>query len=72
MCPNKKNEEWEYIRDHYPDLWQQACEIDAECRENDERGGVWLHRSRKPLAEAIGESELEGIDPRCETGMCFV
>lgn len=72
MCPNKKDDEWQYIRDNYPELWAEACEIDVETRENDERGGVWLHRSRKPLAEALDANGPDESDPRCETGMCFV
>lgn len=72
MCPNKKDHEWAYIRDHYPGLWAQACEIDEDCRENDERGGVWLHRARVPLAEALDRDAAPESDPRCETGMCFV
>lgn len=72
MCPNKKDDEWQYIRDHYPDLWAQACEIDQECRENDDRGGVWLHRARVPLSVALDRHADAESDPRCETGMCFV
>lgn len=72
MCPNKNDDEWAYIRDHYPELWAEACEIDQECRENDDRGGVWLHRARVPLAEALDRDAKTESDPRCETGMCFV
>ena len=36
MCPRKKNSEWRVIRDVYPDLFEQACVIDEEIREDDE------------------------------------
>jgi len=72
MCPNKQDDEWAYIRDNYPELWAQACEIDQETRENDERGGVWLHRARVPLSVALDRDAASESDPRCETGMCFV
>lgn len=72
VCPNKKDDEWSYIRDNYPKLWDEACAIDEEIRENDTRGGVWLHRSRVPLREALGTNAPEVIDPRCESGNCFV
>lgn len=72
MCPNKKDDEWQYIRDHYSELWAEACAIDQECRENDDRGGVWLHRARVPLSVALDRDAAAESDPRCETGMCFV
>lgn len=52
MCPHRTNEEWRVIRDYAPEQWQQAVAIDAEIRSNDQRGGVYLHRSLVPLAEA--------------------
>ena len=36
MCPNKRNVEWRYIRDHYPDDWRAACALDTELRADDE------------------------------------
>lgn len=73
MCPHRDNAEWRHVRDNHPDQWQQAIEIDTEIREADERGGLWLHVSRVPLAEA----DLEAVDRRlpdrqCGLGTCFV
>ncbi len=75
MCPNKRNDEWVYIRDNHQELFAKACEIDAETREIDQeagKSGVWLHPGRKPLRQAVDEGEQQEIYARCETGMCFV
>lgn len=73
MCPHRNNEEWRFIRDTYPDQWQDAIRIDEEIRENDDRGGVYLHQSRVPLAEA----NLDTVDrqperKQCGLGYCFI
>lgn len=73
MCPHRTNEEWRYVRDHEPDHWRQAIQIDQELRDEDERGGVWLHQSRVPLAEA----DLDAPDRRepnrqCALGLCWI
>jgi hypothetical protein len=76
MCPNKRNAEWRYLRDHQPDYFEQACRIDEEAREEDiERGGsgVWLHHSCVPLREAdLDEPERAEVVRQCGLGMCFV
>lgn len=76
MCPNKSNEEWRYLRDNYPAVFVQACDLDDEVRENDLFNGgtgVWLHHSRVPLRDA----DLEADDRRepsrqCGLGMCMI
>lgn len=73
MCPNKRNAEWAHIRDNYPEQWAEACRIDEELRENDEMGGVYLHFSKVPLAEADLSVKEDGETVRrCSLGMCFV
>jgi hypothetical protein len=73
MCPHKRNSEWRHIRDNYPDKWNEACELDAEIRANDEHGGVFLHHDRVPLSEAnIDLDESEGKIQQCTLGVCFV
>lgn len=73
MCPHRTNEEWRFIRDTYPIQWLDAIAVDEEIRANDELGGVFLHQSRKPLAEA----DLDAIDrgpeyKQCGLGNCFI
>ena len=79
MCPNMGNSEWRYVRDTYPDAWEQACKLDEEIREEDQaqgHAGVWLHHSRMalrlaPIDEDDGRDvKLEGR--QCGLGMCFV
>lgn len=73
MCPHKRNAQWRHLRDNYPAQFEQACQLDEEIRENDERGGVWLHHSRVPLRQAnIDTDESQNTVRQCSLGMCFV
>lgn len=73
MCPNQRNEEWRQVRDDYPELFQLAIELDEEEREADDRGGVYLHRSKVPLREAdLSGDESRDTAKQCGLGMCFV
>jgi hypothetical protein len=73
MCPNKRNGEWRFIRDNYPERWQAAINMDNEFRAADQHNAVYLHHSRVPLAEAdLGEKETREVARQCSLGMCFV
>lgn len=50
-CPHLQDDEWLEIKEHDPSDFAKAIELDNELRENDDRGGVWLHKSRQPLGE---------------------
>jgi predicted metalloprotease len=73
------NSEWRYVRDNYPEQWDQACRLDEEIRAEDQaqgHAGVWLHVSRKPLRSAPIDDD-DGRDAKiegrqCGLGMCFV
>lgn len=76
LCPLKHNREWRIIRDVYPDLFAEACRIDAEIREEDrERGGsgMWLHHSLVPLSEANlnADDSPKGVR-QCSLSMCMI
>jgi hypothetical protein len=72
MCPHQENKEWREVRND-PELWRQAIELDEEVRANDERGGVYLHPSRKPLVFADIDATDRGEPNRqCAFGLCFV
>ncbi len=72
ICPHQHNAEWREVRND-PALWAQALELDAEIRENDERGGVWLHPSRKPLELAdLDADDRREPNRQCAFGLCFV
>lgn len=73
MCPHRTNEEWRHIRDNYPDQWQEAIEIDEEIREADLQGGVYLHKSRVPLAVAdLDKDDSRERGKQCGFGYCFI
>ena len=72
MCPHQHNAEWREVRAD-PDLWRQAIELDVELRENDERGGGFLHAQRVPLEQAaIDANDRAEPNRQCAFGLCFV
>jgi hypothetical protein len=77
MCPHRRNSEWRYIRDNYPEDWKKAIQLDEELRNaapldtmDDDR--LWLHRNRVPLTEADIDTPDKGENRQCGMGMCFV
>ena len=73
MCPHRTNEEWRFIRDNYPDQWREAIAVDEEVREADLQGGVYLHKSRVPLAEAdLDADDSKDKARQCGLGFCFI
>lgn len=78
MCPYRRNSQWRRLRDHYPEDFEKACQLDDEIRANDKQGGVWVHHSRVPLREAdLSDPEppvsnLFGEVTGCDSGMCWV
>jgi hypothetical protein len=73
MCPHQRNEEWAYTRATRPDLFAEACRIDEEVRADDGQGGVWLHHSRVPLAQAdLTVEEKPETIRQCTLGTCFI
>ena len=72
MCPHQHNAEWREVRAD-AELWRQAVELDQEIRENDERGGVYLHPQRVSLELAdIDASDRQEPNRQCAFGLCFV
>jgi hypothetical protein len=72
-CPHQTPSEW---RELPSDELAAAAELDDAIRAEDQaRGhdGVFLHRSRKPLVEAMNDSGNEEGEPMpCQSGMCFI
>jgi len=72
MCPHQTDAEWAEVKAD-PDLWRLAVETDTEVRENDERGGVYLHRSLIPLDDVtLAPDDETQTGRQCQLGMCFV
>lgn len=74
-CPHQSPAEWLEVRDDAA-LWADAVAIDDEVRDNDERGGVYLHESRRPLRDLTRDDLLssKAREPsrQCGLGLCFV
>lgn len=75
-CPFHDNSRWRSIRDHDPEAWADAVEIDRAIRTGLRgiRGEVFLHRSAVPLDEvdlstAADAGQLDLWPNECE-GMC--
>jgi hypothetical protein len=72
MCPHQHNAEWREVRAD-PALWNSALAIDEEMRDADERGAVFLHADRVPLAQAdINREDRNEPSRQCGMGMCYV
>ncbi len=48
-CPHQNAKEWREVAAN-PEEWAKAVQLDSDIREADERGGLFLHKDRKPLA----------------------
>jgi hypothetical protein len=72
MCPHQHNAEWREVRER-PELWRQAVALDREVRDNDERGGVFLHAQRVPLEQAdLDADDRKEPSRQCGLGLCFI
>ena len=53
ICPNRGNRRWRQMREHQPELWEQACRYDEQIRTMPGlRGQRFLHASMRPLRQA--------------------
>ena len=76
MCPFRQNAQWRRLKESYPGDWERAVALDAEVRERDPQGALYLHLSRVPLAEAdLGREDtvedLPLFSAGCRTGYCW-
>jgi hypothetical protein len=78
MCPHRHNDQWARLKEHYPDDWQAAIELDEAIRERDTEHAMYLHNSRVPLRDAdlttVPQPDLPlfGQVDGCDSGYCFV
>ena len=72
MCPHQNAEEWRQVRSN-PEEWAAAVALDEKIRNADERGGLFLHHSRVPLA--LADLGTEGDDMplfrKCQDAGCW-
>lgn len=84
FCPFKSKEEWFLLSEEEPNLYQQAIKYDKRLREvgvnfKGMREEMYLHKSKRPLKEAVDAYKLQGsifteedyTDIECE-GHCFL
>jgi hypothetical protein len=69
VCPFHRTDQWVDMHDNDPESWAEAVYIDKMLRHIPRvRGEAFLHSSRKPLPQALGEPETE-LHEEC-TGYC--
>lgn len=58
-CPYRSDEEWVYMKDHQPEAWAKAVDLDNALRQPDGPwdGNCYLHKSLKPLSEVVFKSK---------------
>lgn len=71
MCPNRRNDQWQRLKMFYPGDFARAVEIDKAIRQEDTKGGVWLHEDRKPLDEIDFTKPDQPALFGCESGFCW-
>jgi hypothetical protein len=79
FCPYQRNDQWRELKQHSPDDFARAVEIDTKLRTPEGlamfRAPVFVHRSAVPLAEADllapNPDQLDMFNNECE-GMCGV
>ena len=76
MCPHRADAEWKALS---PGDFANAVMLEQEIQGKDTQGGVWLHRSRAQLENAVldaPEVDLplfgEKGQEECASGYCFV
>jgi len=72
MCPHRSNDQWKRLKMFYPGDFARAVEIDKAIRAEDSKGGVWLHKDRKPLDEIdFSQSDSQPELFGCDSGFCW-
>jgi len=71
MCPHRGDEQWKRLRDHYPEDWDRAIDLEREVQAKKDPF-VFLHGSRKTLGDADLNDSQADLFPDCDGGYCFV
>ena len=70
MCPNMRHDEWQDIKENYPDEFQKAIQLEKDVQKKDPH--AFFHRSCKPLDEVDFEREPDLFNRPCNSGLCFI
>lgn len=78
FCPFHDAHAWAELKRQNGHDWQQAVEVDAAIRDKRPPYPLYVHRSCKPLPEAVDIPEDHGLtqpslfDAPCDSGYCFL
>jgi hypothetical protein len=67
MCPHRQNVEWNELSDEEL-LYVEQLEKELQSR----HPGIWLHRSKKPIRDALVKATEETTMDGCDSGFCFI
>lgn len=76
MCPNRHDDEWQWMKDNVPQDLVKAREFEKKLQQDFD--WLWLHKTGEPIGtqdfKAISRSDkqMDIFDKYCDTGMCFV
>jgi len=73
FCPYHDTETWRSLKRNRPDLFDDACHLEAKMTANAKDGRpVYLTRHGAPLADVIDDHpQLDGLGDDCDSGWCF-
>lgn len=72
-CPNLDNPQWQRMKMYAPQDLKRASQVQELIHAQDKRGGVWLHKERKPIEDVdFSKPERESLFDACESGYCFL
>lgn len=75
-CPHRRDPQWQRLKLFYPRDFARACQFDEQMRARDPLHAVFLHQSRRPLAEvdftrADAATLFDEEGGECQSGYCF-
>lgn len=76
MCPNRHDDEWQWMKDNVPEDLRAASDFERELQT--EFPWLWLHPTGKPIAtvdfklHSRSSKQQDMFEKYCDTGMCFV
>lgn len=70
MCPNMGLNGWKYLKENYPLDFEKAIKFEKQIRSKN--SNEWLHRSGKPIDEAVQLDENQpDLFDGCDSGYCW-
>lgn len=76
MCPNRHDDEWQWMKTNVPKDFERAIKFEQELQEEFE--WLWLHKQGKPIGSldfielSKSDKQQDLFERYCDTGMCFV